>query len=84
VDLRKQSIECRINLCEHLPPIFGNRVQLQQVMLNLVMSAIEAMSGMEPRGLSFQLATAAEGAKRTSREKKRLDEAPIYSRAGGD
>ena len=31
-------------LAADLPPVFGDRVQLQQVILNLVMNAIEAMS----------------------------------------
>ena len=29
-----------------VPPVFGNRTQLQQVLLNLVMNAIDALSGM--------------------------------------
>ena len=32
-------------LSADLPPVFGDRVQLQQVILNLAMNAIEAMSG---------------------------------------
>jgi C4-dicarboxylate-specific signal transduction histidine kinase len=34
IDLRKYSIEIRTNLSEHLPPVIGNEVQLQQVILN--------------------------------------------------
>jgi signal transduction histidine kinase len=33
-----------MQLSEDLPPILGDRVQLQQVILNLIMNAIEAMS----------------------------------------
>jgi C4-dicarboxylate-specific signal transduction histidine kinase len=54
IDLRKHSIESRMNLGEDLPPIIGNEVQLQQVILNLVMNAIEAMSSAEPRLLSVK------------------------------
>jgi signal transduction histidine kinase len=54
IDLRKHSIESRISLGEHLPPVFGNEVQLRQVILNLVMNAIEAMSSAEPRVLSIK------------------------------
>ena len=51
-DLRKHSIETQVNLSEQLPPVFGNEVQLQQVILNLVMNAIESMvSAAEPRVL---------------------------------
>jgi C4-dicarboxylate-specific signal transduction histidine kinase len=53
-DLRKHSIEARISLGEHLPPVLGNSVQLQQVILNLMMNAIEAMSSTEPRVLSIK------------------------------
>jgi signal transduction histidine kinase len=53
IDLRKYSIETQMNLSEQLPPVTGNAVQLQQVILNLVMNAIESMaSAAEPRVLS--------------------------------
>jgi len=54
MDLRKHSIESRTALGEDLPPVIGNEVQLQQVVLNLVMNAIEAMSSTEPRVLSIK------------------------------
>jgi signal transduction histidine kinase len=54
IDLRKHSIETQVNLSEELPPVIGNAVQLQQVILNLVMNAIESMaSAAEPRVLSI-------------------------------
>jgi signal transduction histidine kinase len=54
IDLRKHSVETRTDLGEHLPPMIGNEVQLQQVILNLVMNAIEAMTSAEPRVLSIK------------------------------
>jgi signal transduction histidine kinase len=55
IDLRKHSIESQLNLSEQLPPVIGNEVQLQQVILNLVMNAIESMvSAAEPRVLSIK------------------------------
>jgi signal transduction histidine kinase len=54
IDLRKQSIESRIDLSDRVPPVFANEVQLQQVILNLVMNAIESMSSIEPRTLSIR------------------------------
>ena len=54
VDLRKHGIEVRTSLLEDLPPVIGNEVQLQQVLLNLIMNAIEAMAAEEPRVLSVR------------------------------
>jgi len=55
IDLRKHSIEAQVNLSEQLPLVIGNGVQLQQVILNLVMNAIESMaSAAEPRVLSIK------------------------------
>jgi signal transduction histidine kinase len=55
IDLRKHSIETQLNLSEQLPPLIGNEVQLRQVVLNLVMNAIESMvSVAEPRVLSIK------------------------------
>jgi C4-dicarboxylate-specific signal transduction histidine kinase len=41
--LLKDNIEARLELADRLPPVKGDRVQLQQVILNLVMNGIEAM-----------------------------------------
>jgi two-component system, LuxR family, sensor kinase FixL len=53
-DLRKQGIESRISLDKNLPSVTGNKVQLQQVILNLMMNAIESMIAGEPRILSVE------------------------------
>ena len=42
--LRRHDILLETNLASSLEPIVGDRVQLQQVVLNLVVNAIEAMS----------------------------------------
>ena len=54
IDLRKHNIESQVNLSQPLPLVVGNEVQLQQVILNLVMNAIESMSSAEPRVLSIK------------------------------
>ena len=43
-------------LAQTLPPVLGDRVQLQQVLLNLIMNGIEAMTAVtnRPRTLSVQ------------------------------
>jgi two-component system sensor histidine kinase/response regulator len=42
-ELVKRGITVKAELTAELPPVRGDRVQLQQVMLNLVLNAIEAM-----------------------------------------
>src|SRR5271169_1703446 len=42
-ELQKHGVELRTELDESVPALEGDRVQLQQVVLNLVMNAIEAM-----------------------------------------
>jgi len=61
LDLRKHSIESRTDLADNLPPVIGNEVQLQQVILNLVMNGIEAMSSTEPRLLSIKSKVSEDG-----------------------
>jgi PAS domain S-box-containing protein len=52
-EMANNGISVRTQLAETLPAIQGDRVQLQQVILNLLINAIEAMSGMSegPREL---------------------------------
>jgi signal transduction histidine kinase len=52
--LRKHEVELRTELDASLPMLEGDRVQLQQVVLNLVMNAIEAMQSVAPRILSIR------------------------------
>jgi PAS domain S-box-containing protein len=42
-DLRLKAIDVRYDLATDLPPVVGDRVQLQQVMLNLMVNAMEAI-----------------------------------------
>ena len=48
-EIRKHQIELQIQLDERLPKVIGNEVQLQQVVLNLLMNAVEAMHSVQPR-----------------------------------
>jgi PAS domain S-box-containing protein len=45
-ELIGRKIKVKANLADHLPPTHGDPVQLQQVVLNLVMNAMDAMSAM--------------------------------------
>ena len=44
VPMSDNRVVAKMKLTEGLPPILGDRVQLQQVILNLIINAIEAMS----------------------------------------
>jgi signal transduction histidine kinase len=52
-ELKKNQISLRTELAPHLPVMIGDRIQLQQVVLNLILNSSEAMSrsGWEPRKL---------------------------------
>lgn len=52
-DMRKHQIELETTL-DDLPPVLGNQVQLQQVILNLVMNAVDSMHSVQPRLLSVR------------------------------
>jgi PAS domain S-box-containing protein len=54
IEFKKHQIEVRTELDNRLPSVTGNRVQLQQVILNVVMNAIEAMHSAQPRRLRIQ------------------------------
>jgi PAS domain S-box-containing protein len=48
-ELREGRVILRAELSENLPPVTGDRVQLQQVILNLLRNAADAMNGVEDR-----------------------------------
>src|SRR5882724_11322400 len=52
-EVRRNGVALRMELTGDLPPILGDRVELEQVVLNLIMNAIAAMSaiGDRPREL---------------------------------
>jgi signal transduction histidine kinase len=54
VELQKHGVELQTRLNEHLPTVQGDKVQLQQVLLNLVMNAIDSMHSVQPRVLTIR------------------------------
>jgi len=56
--MAKNGISVRTQLAETLPAIQGDRVQLQQVILNLLINAIEAMSGTSKGARELLVSTA--------------------------
>jgi len=55
-ELSRHEVSLRMELAPGLPAIYGDRVQLQQVIINLVMNAIEAMQSVtdRPRRLAMR------------------------------
>jgi C4-dicarboxylate-specific signal transduction histidine kinase len=48
-EMLNQQVSLRTELASALPPVLGDRVQLQQVVINLVMNALEAMAPVTDR-----------------------------------
>jgi len=48
-EVQKGGASIHTQMAEDLPLVTGDRVQLQQLMLNLIMNAVEAMSGVHDR-----------------------------------
>jgi signal transduction histidine kinase len=52
-EVQRHGVALETHLAAEVPRVLGDRIQLQQVLLNLVMNALEALSGVgaEPRAL---------------------------------
>jgi signal transduction histidine kinase len=48
-EIRNKRIVLHVKAADDLPPVTGDRIQLQQVVLSLLLNAIEAMSGVDER-----------------------------------
>jgi signal transduction histidine kinase len=60
-DLLLRRMPITTALTPGIPPVMGDRVQLQQVILNLVLNACDAMSTVEPADRELTLTTVADG-----------------------
>src|SRR5262249_24327490 len=56
IDLQKNGVELQLQLSERLPTALGDEVQLQQVVLNLITNAVEAMRSVHIRVLTVSTA----------------------------
>jgi PAS domain S-box-containing protein len=45
-ELERRPLTLRVELAPALPPVTGDRIELQQVLINLVMNALQAMDGL--------------------------------------
>jgi C4-dicarboxylate-specific signal transduction histidine kinase len=50
-EARALSVSLQLDLASDLPPIVADRVQLQQVLMNLMLNAIDAMKGLSTSGV---------------------------------
>jgi len=60
-DLQRNRVALRSELAENLPQVTGDRVQLQQVILNLLRNASDAMAGIDERPRDLFIRTLREG-----------------------
>jgi C4-dicarboxylate-specific signal transduction histidine kinase len=56
-EVRRNGVALRTELAADLPPVSGDRVELQQVVVNLIMNGIEAMSGVGDRARELVIRT---------------------------
>jgi PAS domain S-box-containing protein len=59
--LKENKIALRTDLAADMPCILGDRIQMEQVILNLIMNGVEAMISVEDRPRVLELRSAAEG-----------------------
>jgi PAS domain S-box-containing protein len=60
-ELRSSGTSLQAQLADDLPLILGDRIQLQQVMLNLIFNAVEAMSGSRDGSRELLIRTEQDG-----------------------
>jgi signal transduction histidine kinase len=58
-DARTRQVNLVLQLPEKLPPVRGDRVHLQQVLLNLILNGMDAMSGVTGNGRQLTVRTIA-------------------------
>src|SRR5262249_35275554 len=56
-EVQQKQVTLHVELATELPLVSGDRVQLQQVLLNLVMNSIEALNGIKDREPELKVKT---------------------------
>jgi len=63
-ELHRNGTSLQTQLADGLPLVPGDRIQLQQVMLNLILNAVEAMSGSDKGSRELLISTEEDGTNR--------------------
>jgi signal transduction histidine kinase len=61
-EVRRHRVAVRTELAGDLPSVLGDEVEIQQLLLNLIMNGIEAMSSVEDRPRELVISTQSDGA----------------------
>lgn len=61
-DSEEKSIRMQLDLAPGLPPLVADRIQLQQVVVNLLVNSAQALEAVSPYAREIRLATRREGA----------------------
>ena len=62
VDAATQAIALDVDVPRDLPPVQGDRVHLQQVLLNLILNGMDALDGTSPEARRVSVAARRDGA----------------------
>ena len=62
--VRRAGVDLRLRLANDLPPVLGDQIQLEQVLLNLLQNAIEAIADAGPGPRTVSVTTGLDGAGR--------------------
>jgi len=60
-EIQRNRISLRTKLSTDVPLVLGDRIQLQQVILNLILNAMEAMSDLSPQPRELSVSSAKDG-----------------------
>jgi len=60
-EIQRNRISLRTKLSTDVPLVLGDRIQLQQVILNLILNAVEAMSDVSPQPRELSVSSAKDG-----------------------